>query len=215
MPPDRLVRLKGPQSADTWLLHRAHPTIVGRPNSDNSPPDIDLRPDYRVSRPHARIWYAGDGWYIEDVQSMHGTWLDGYNIQSQGAVRLEPWGEVQMGDTTLMLAPHHWHRLRSRELVVDCEVSPVLNLALAHCDTPLVRRLVVRNWGVNSAVAHTLQIVLSDFADVVSIPVPALDPGQSMVLTVPPCRFNYEALEGRLEKTVKPLTIRLIGSGLQ
>jgi tetratricopeptide (TPR) repeat protein len=120
-----------------------------------------------------------------------------------------------IGDTMLMLAPPHWHRLRNRELVVDYEVSPVLNLALAHCDTPLVRRLVVRNWSASPASAHTLQIVLSDFADVVSMPVPALDPGQSMVLTVPPCRFNYEALEGRVEKTVKPLIIRLVGSELQ
>lgn len=44
-------------------------------------PDVDLRLDAReVSRRHARITQAGKQYYLEDLGSSNGTWLNGNRL---------------------------------------------------------------------------------------------------------------------------------------
>jgi pSer/pThr/pTyr-binding forkhead associated (FHA) protein len=37
---------------------------------------LDLSPDPKVSRLHGRIWYEGRSWWLEDLDSSHGTRLN-------------------------------------------------------------------------------------------------------------------------------------------
>jgi hypothetical protein len=116
---------------------------------------------------------------------------------------------IHIGDTIIMCAPRHWHRLRDSELVVDVEVTPVINLALARCGAPLISRLVVRNWGTTTLASQPLQIALPPYVHMEAVTIPALAPGQSLELTVPPPRFDDAAFERRHEKSLSQLSIRL------
>src|SRR5437660_1004594 len=78
----------------------AESVIVGRPRHGVQV-DIDLTPDLRVSRPHARISVAGGDYWIEDLGSANGTEVDGRPIKGAGIVRLEPGQRIQISDTTL------------------------------------------------------------------------------------------------------------------
>jgi pSer/pThr/pTyr-binding forkhead associated (FHA) protein len=78
----------------------AESVIVGRPRHGVQV-DIDLTPDLRVSRPHARLSVAEGHYWIEDLGSANGTDIDGQPIKGMGKIRLEPGQRVQISDTTL------------------------------------------------------------------------------------------------------------------
>jgi adenylate cyclase len=100
-----LVRVRGPQPRDTWVLQPERKNLVGRWGPDQDGLDIDLRPDRDVSRAHAHIWFQDNVWWIEDLNSRNGTLVGGLEIKGAGPVPLAPGVEVQVGDTVLALAP--------------------------------------------------------------------------------------------------------------
>src|SRR5262249_51898483 len=63
--------------------------------------DIDLTPDLRVSRPHARISFADGQYWIEDLNSANGTEVEGQPIKGLGMVRLEPRQKIATSDTII------------------------------------------------------------------------------------------------------------------
>jgi adenylate cyclase len=74
--------------------------VLGRPR-EGVHVDIDLTPDLRVSRPHARISIADGDYWIEDLGSANGTELDGHQIKGKGKLRLEPGQTIRISDTTI------------------------------------------------------------------------------------------------------------------
>jgi len=46
-------------------------------------------PDMRVSRQHARLWRAGDGWTLEDLGSNNGTYVNGVRVQHSTQLKHE------------------------------------------------------------------------------------------------------------------------------
>jgi len=72
--------------------------IMGR-----SPYSHILITDVLVSRRHARIFYSGGKWYIEDLGSRNGTIVDGSNIQDKGPVVIDELRdhEIIVGTTLL------------------------------------------------------------------------------------------------------------------
>jgi len=82
--------------------------VVGRPKAGASV-DLDLSPDAKVSRPHAKLWEERRPWtgsrqyFIEDLGSTHGTRLNGVEIKGQGARGLRPDDAIQVGETTLLV----------------------------------------------------------------------------------------------------------------
>jgi adenylate cyclase len=79
-------------SANDFVLGRAH---------ENSPAMLDLSPDKKVSRVHARLWTEDGAAWIEDNQSLRGTLLNNVEIKGTGKQRIRGGDVIMAGDTTL------------------------------------------------------------------------------------------------------------------
>jgi len=72
--------------------------IVGRD------PGCDIViPDPYVSRRHARIFYRDGRWYIEDLGSRNGTYVDGEDIRGKGALELKTGMSIVVGLSTIIV----------------------------------------------------------------------------------------------------------------
>jgi adenylate cyclase len=80
--------------------HPVDTVILGRPRHGVHV-DIDLTPDLRVSRPHARVSITDGGYWIEDLGSANGTEVNGEPIKGLGKFRLERGHEIRISDTTI------------------------------------------------------------------------------------------------------------------
>jgi adenylate cyclase len=74
--------------------------VIGRPSGDWAV-DLDLSPDNTVSRRHARLTFENGAYWIEDISSRGGTWVNGLRISSK--VRLNPGDHIKIGQTDLFL----------------------------------------------------------------------------------------------------------------
>ena len=79
-------------AASVVMLDKAE-CVVGRRNPYKQP-DLDLSPDDKVSRRHARLW-------VEDLGSRHGTLVNGIKINY--AMQIKPVDFVQVGETLLQV----------------------------------------------------------------------------------------------------------------
>ncbi len=83
-----LILQRGELGGQRWRLDRDE-VIIGRS------PDCDIiLPDRQVSRRHARVFRRGDRYYIEDLHSKNGTWVNGYPVHD--VVPLEDGDEIQI-----------------------------------------------------------------------------------------------------------------------
>ena len=94
------VRLRHVQTDTPLELPKQLSTIrIGKPN-DRTPPDIDVSgfPDSEiVSRTHAKLLVEGDVYYIEDVGSSNGTYVNGLPLPTGNRHRLRPGDRVALG----------------------------------------------------------------------------------------------------------------------
>src|SRR5689334_22057611 len=74
--------------------------LIGRPSAEVAP-DLDLSPDDKVSRKHARLWRTGNGYWIEDLGSRHGTLINGVKINYQRELQLGD--RIAIGETQLVV----------------------------------------------------------------------------------------------------------------
>jgi pSer/pThr/pTyr-binding forkhead associated (FHA) protein len=77
-----------PPHLKTFLLNKPVVRIGRSPESDI------LLPDTGVSREHARIFQVGQDYFVEDLGSTNGTWVDGERIRQH---RLKPGALVRVG----------------------------------------------------------------------------------------------------------------------
>lgn len=84
--------LQGDRSSDQWALIKDE-MILGRDESC----DIMLQ-ERQISRHHIRIFREGNQFYIEDLDSKNGTWVNG--IQIKGIRELHHNDEIQLALTT-------------------------------------------------------------------------------------------------------------------
>jgi len=70
------------------------------------PPDVDLQPygggSAGVSRHHARFLRRPEGWFLEDLQSTNGTYLNEVRLLPHRPVRLNSGDLVRFGQLTLI-----------------------------------------------------------------------------------------------------------------
>ncbi|HWT77336.1 MAG TPA: adenylate/guanylate cyclase domain-containing protein, partial [Candidatus Methylomirabilis sp.] len=90
------------QGKQTIFERETTQVVVGRP-SPSVTVDLDLRPDFAVSRPHARVWTEDGHYWIEDLNSLRGTLVGGEEIRGKGKRQLHPGDLVRMGETTLQV----------------------------------------------------------------------------------------------------------------
>jgi len=94
------VRLRHVQTNTPLELPRQLSVIrIGKPN-DQTPPDIDVSgfPDSEiVSRTHANLRVEGDVYYIEDVGSSNGTYVNGLPLPAGNRHRLRPGDRIALG----------------------------------------------------------------------------------------------------------------------
>jgi adenylate cyclase len=75
-----------------FFLGRAH---------ENSPTLLDLSPDTKISRLHARVWKEGRLYWIEDRQSSRGTLLNNIEIKGAGKQKIQAGDMIVAGETAL------------------------------------------------------------------------------------------------------------------
>jgi len=103
------------QNQQAYLLHvqtnvvielPSHLTVIhiGKPN-DRVPPDIDIAgfPNSEiVSRVHADMRVEGDTYFIEDVGSANGTYINNLPLPPGNRHRLRPGDRISLGKGNLM-----------------------------------------------------------------------------------------------------------------
>jgi hypothetical protein len=93
-------RLRQVQTNTTIEIPRQLSLVrIGKPN-DQMPPDIDVSgfPDSEVvSRVHANLRVEGDTYYIEDVGSSNGTYINGLPLAVGNRHRLRPGDRIALG----------------------------------------------------------------------------------------------------------------------
>jgi hypothetical protein len=85
----KLVSLNGPHSGIDFEISDG--SIIGRASTCQ----IRLR-DIAVSRQHARLRYSQGGWYLQDLNSSGGTYINGQRIAAQ---RLKSGDRIRFGST--------------------------------------------------------------------------------------------------------------------
>ncbi|MBN1659495.1 MAG: protein kinase [Anaerolineae bacterium] len=90
-----LLVLNGPQRGRQLRL--ADAVTVGRAETS----DIVL-PDAAASRRHAQVRLAGERFYIDDLGSSNGTFVNGLGIPMVQPVQLRDRDEIRMGNTTML-----------------------------------------------------------------------------------------------------------------
>jgi hypothetical protein len=84
-----LIIHEGEKAGQRWTIHEDE-LVVGRGG------ECDLvLPERQVSREHIRIYRAGDSYYLEDLDSKNGTWVNGKQVQAT-TVPLNDGDEVQI-----------------------------------------------------------------------------------------------------------------------
>jgi adenylate cyclase len=78
----------------------ADSVIIGRP-SDEQTVDLDLTPDTTVSRHHARLTFENGAYWLEDLGSRSGTWVNERKITTK--TQLAGGDQIVMGQTNLVV----------------------------------------------------------------------------------------------------------------
>jgi pSer/pThr/pTyr-binding forkhead associated (FHA) protein len=95
--PRRLVVIEGPR-AGTEIPLAASPLLLGRAQEAT----LVLDDDYSSGR-HARLFPQGSRWFLEDLGSTNGTFID--EQQLTRAQPVEPGQRIRIGKTVMELTP--------------------------------------------------------------------------------------------------------------
>ncbi|RLZ02648.1 FHA domain-containing protein [Kocuria tytonicola] len=93
--PQQLVVLEGPLAGSSYQLSAA-PVMLGRSTEATVP----LEDDYASGR-HARLFPQGSRWFLEDLGSTNGTFVEGQKLSRAAAV--EPGVRFRVGRTVMEL----------------------------------------------------------------------------------------------------------------
>ena len=163
-----LILQRGGQGSQRWRLDKPE-VLIGRvPESDI------ILPDRQVSRRHARIFRQGDVYYIEDLGSKNGTWVNGQPLR--GVRPLEDGDEIQIALRFKLAfvgsgatAPLAWEEVleSSRGLHVDMEGRRVFvdGREITPPLSPAQFRLLALLWQARGAVVTRDEIIRHVWAD--------------------------------------------------
>jgi pSer/pThr/pTyr-binding forkhead associated (FHA) protein len=101
----------GPSSQVVFELIGEHLTIGRKPEND-----ITIDWDKAVSRRHAELELVAESWFVTDLDSANGTFVNGAKVDRKRALRVGD--ELRIGDTSLWL-----YGMTSSEPLSDTAVS--------------------------------------------------------------------------------------------
>jgi len=91
------VVISGPMKGQKYLVELDSPFLIGRGKSAV----IDILYDPTVSRKHAIIYFNKNNFYIRDLNSTNGTYVNGNKIGSDTVI--EDGTAIQTGKTVFMI----------------------------------------------------------------------------------------------------------------
>ncbi len=171
--------IHGPQIRKVFHTNK-NSFYIGRPDPSRGwMPDVDLTPDYRVSRKHARVFLKDGQWVIEDLGSKHGTVVKDIEIRSLSKpASLIPGEKVITGDTTWTLKPPVPHPDD-----IDIEVKDLpINYATYHCDMPAMTSLKISNRCPCTWPPSMLTVKLNGYSKPLYRDLPAIQAGGHILL---------------------------------
>jgi len=92
------IMIKSVFSPPTTLKLKEGEYIIGR-----DPACQVVLPDPYVSRKHVRLFYRDGKWYVEDLGSRNGTYINGEDIRGRGAVEVKPGVEMILGLSVIVV----------------------------------------------------------------------------------------------------------------
>jgi putative nucleotidyltransferase with HDIG domain len=150
--------------------------IVGRPRVDAQVSlALDLSPDFTVSRPHACFWIEAEGRYwLEDLNSMHGTLVNGDEIRGQGRLRVQAGDEIRIGETLLRIDAPLSNSDSNVHIgqVVDADVPVPALIGTPPADSTLARRLALiyelpLQFAAETNLSNLLQTIVNRLVEVI------------------------------------------------
>jgi serine/threonine protein kinase len=98
------IRLKVSGTGQDILIPDQAGLIIGRAHKEFKP-DVDLEPyggsQAGVSRRHSRLFRQGDDWFVEDLGSTNGTFVNGVRLVPQQTVKLKDGDIIRCGQLEL------------------------------------------------------------------------------------------------------------------
>lgn len=98
---DFLINFNGAVKPVTVPVRKA---VIGRKSrTRGGAPDLCLRPDRTVSRRHCMVWVEDGNYWVEDLGSTLGTFVNGLRRHSKWKITFGD--RIDLGKTTLQLVP--------------------------------------------------------------------------------------------------------------
>jgi serine phosphatase RsbU (regulator of sigma subunit)/pSer/pThr/pTyr-binding forkhead associated (FHA) protein len=204
-----LITMQGPDPGQKFTLDMPC-AILGR-QADST---ICL-PAKAVSRQHAQILHREDGFYIEDLGSSNGTFVNGKRLGPHSPVRLTERDALQIGPYVLALRPTPTVTPTEPSLVVREQVSVVDPTGSVYSQAPGLKLQVVLEIAQHLARTLDLEQLLEKLLDQLMRLFPQADRG--MVLLLDGERLVVRAQRARHQKdaTTYPYSRTVVKQALQ
>jgi sigma-B regulation protein RsbU (phosphoserine phosphatase) len=154
-----LVTLQGPDPGQRYSLDTPC-AVLGR-QADST---ICL-PAKAVSRQHAQILHREDGFFVEDLNSSNGTYLNGKRLGAHSPTRLTEHDSLQVGPYVLALRPSPTVATTEPSLVIREQVSAVGLSESVYAQAPAQKLQVVLEIAQHLARTLDLEALLEKLLD--------------------------------------------------
>jgi serine phosphatase RsbU (regulator of sigma subunit)/pSer/pThr/pTyr-binding forkhead associated (FHA) protein len=204
-----LITMQGPEPGRIFVLDMPC-TVLGR-QADST---ICL-PAKAVSRQHAQLLHREDGYYVEDLNSSNGTFVNGQRLPANKAVRLSERDALQIGPYVLALRPAPTVTPTEPSLVVREQVSVVDPTGSVYSQAPALKLQVVLEIAQHLARTLDVEPLLDKLLDHLMRLFPQADRG--MVLLLEGERLVVRAQRARHEQdaTTYPYSRTVVKRALQ
>ena len=208
----RLVRLAGLRKDREWTLKASETYRVGR-SQGATRPEVDLAPDPRVSRQHAKIWFD-HGWKVEDLGSRHGSLVSGTSLRAGEPRDLHVGDEIQLGESRLLLLEPGVACLQNGPILLEVGVRRSIGYAHSAARRSALTLLRIRNASSRARSVDSLRVSIEGLGQE-EIPPRTLAPQESQRLELPLFLSAASALNAQPEKSWRRVRAELNGQELE